>query len=221
LLTYQRRFAPARELFERAVLVLEDLSRREPGNREYKVELVQFYNNIAYALREQGSFELAKQRNSQALDLIEELARPAPSLGIEWADGHNLRGRILETQNLPGAVHEYGRSLDLYRRAARDGQSWHLPKFHRRYGDLLINLAALCRENPDAEDARELLTQALSSYWRIAHNIAESGSATEAQSVLDNLSSLMPLLDEPDRSSLTGLYPELHQKLRDRASGRQ
>ena len=74
----------------------EGLTAKEPGNREYAMELIKFYNNLSDVLRERGQLELAQQRNAQALERIESLARPAPSVGIERADSYNLRGRIAE-----------------------------------------------------------------------------------------------------------------------------
>ena len=44
------------------------------------MELVQFYNNDADVLRELGEIDLAWRRSAQALEGIESLSRPAPSV---------------------------------------------------------------------------------------------------------------------------------------------
>ena len=85
------RIAEARDLYTRAVRVHEDLTRREPTNREYAMELVQFYNNLSATLRDNGELDEAIRRHLQARDRIESLARPAPSVGIERADSYSPR----------------------------------------------------------------------------------------------------------------------------------
>jgi tetratricopeptide (TPR) repeat protein len=219
LLADQRRLPEARQLYERAVRIHQDLTNREPANREYRVELAKFYNNLGDLLREQGSVDLAMQNNSHALDLIDDLARPAPSLGIERADAHNLRGRILEEHSLGEAVQEYRQSVGLFRALANEGLTWHLPEYHVRLGDLLVNLGILCRER-NVEDVCRLLTEAMNSYQAVAERIVASGSAAEARSVLDNFSRVLPELSDRDRSSVAAAYPALEGRLRDKAAGR-
>ena len=97
------RIAEVRDLYTRAVQIHEDLTRREPANREYAMELVKFYNNLSATLRDNAEPQEAARRNGQARERIELLARPAPSVGIERADSYNLRGWITE-EGLPGDV---------------------------------------------------------------------------------------------------------------------
>jgi tetratricopeptide (TPR) repeat protein/energy-coupling factor transporter ATP-binding protein EcfA2 len=206
------RLPEARELYERAIRIHEELTRRDARNREYRLELAKFCNNLSDLLRGQGQFEPAEQRNRQALNLIEELARPAPSLAIEQADGHNLRGRILESRGSREAEREYRRSLEAFARLARSDEVRRLPHFHLRFGDLLLNLAVVCRENQDA-DFRQLWSQALADYVALAEKTATSGSPAEAQSVLDGLTRLMPELTERDRRLFRAVYEDLQEKV--------
>ena len=219
LLDEQQRLAEAQQLYARAVGIHEDLTKRAPENREYRVELAKFYNNLADLFREQGSADLAAKNNSKALALIDDLARPAPSLGIERADAHNLRGQILAEHSLEEAVQEYRRSVDQFRELASDEITWHLPDYHLRFGDLLVALAALCRESPNVEDARPLLMEALKSYQAVAERIVASGSTAEARYVLDTLARVLPELADRDRSSMAAAYPALEEKLRNKAAG--
>jgi tetratricopeptide (TPR) repeat protein len=221
LLAEQRRESEARELYHRAVQIHEGLARSHPQNREYRLELAKFYNNLAYLLREQGNFDLASRNNSQALAVIDEMARPAPSLGIEQADGHNLRGAILEARSWREAMPEYRRSLELYQNLAGDALVWHLPDFHDRFGDLLVNLAALSRENQNVDDARVLLTEAVNSYLAVARKVLAVGSAAEAGYVAGTLS--RALADPSDRK-LSGLakdYEDLQTQLHAKAINRE
>ena len=50
---------------------------------EYALELATFSNNLSVLLRRSGDTAGAEARNEDALRLLEQLARPAPSLGID------------------------------------------------------------------------------------------------------------------------------------------
>jgi tetratricopeptide (TPR) repeat protein len=196
----------------------EELAASEPGNREYRVELSKFYNNLSYVQREQGLTDKAGDTNDRALALIEELAKPAPSLGIEQADAVNLSARILESRGVREALPEYERSLTLFERLERDPEAHVQPAFHERYGDLLVNLAELARENPRVAEARQLLNRGVKSYLATARRIVSSGGPDEAQSVLDTMAKLSPELSDRDRSDVIGWYRTLEPQLRARAA---
>jgi hypothetical protein len=207
------------KLYTRAVQIHEELAKGEPANREYRVELSQFYNNLSYVQREQGLTARARDSNDRALALIEDLAKPAPSLGIEQADAVNLSARILESRGWREALPEYERSLTLFTRLERDREAHVQPAFHQRFGDLLVNLAELSRENQRVAEARQLLNRAVESYLATARRIVSSGGPDEAQSVLDTMARLEPELSDRDRSDVNGLYTLLPQ-LRARAARR-
>jgi hypothetical protein len=71
----------------RAVAIQEGLRRKEPDNREYKMDLARFYEAMADLLAHDNQIDLAKQRNQQALLLFDELATPSTTLRTEraWA----------------------------------------------------------------------------------------------------------------------------------------
>jgi energy-coupling factor transporter ATP-binding protein EcfA2 len=210
--------AEVETLYTRAAQIHEELAKSEPGNREYRVELSQFYNNLSYVQREQGQTDRARDSNDRALALIEELAKPAPSLGIEQADAVNLSARILESRGVREALPEYERSLTLFERLERDPEAHVQPAFHERYGDLLVNLAELARENPRVAEARQLLNRGVKSYLATARRIVSSGGPDEAQSVLDTMAKLSPELSDRDRSDVIGWYRTLEPQLRARAA---
>ncbi len=207
------RLPEAKELYERAVRIDEESTRAEPDNRVYKLELAQFDDNLADLLRRLRQFDLAKERSRQALDLLDELAAPAPSLGIEHADAHSLRGRILQSEGSRGAAGEYEQSLEIFEKLQTDRASHHLALFHERFGDLLLNLAALSRETGDVEGVRRLLARAVTRYLELAHRSLAAGSVADAQTVFDNLTTLLPALSERDRSTITKLYEDLRDQL--------
>ena len=94
LLRHEDRLTEAKDFYEKAVALQQALAGREPTNREYRQELAVYNNNLAMLLIDQHDFDLAEKRNGDALALIEELARPALSLGMELAKVHSLRCQI-------------------------------------------------------------------------------------------------------------------------------
>ena len=149
--------------------------------------------------------------------MLDDLLLPAPSLGIEHADAHSLRGRILATAGSPDAASAYGESLQLFAQLDRDPAARRLPAFHQRFGDLLLNLAALSRESGADDRSHRLLAQAVTSYAAHAESSLGSGDRPEAQLAADNLTSLLPELGDPDRRALAGLI----QRVQDRVSVRR
>ncbi len=215
-----RRAAEVEPLFTRAIEIDERIVAADPTNRESKMELAQYCNNLAELLRTRKAFDAARQRSAQAIDLLEDLARPAPSLGIEQADAHGLLGRILQSAGSRGAEDEYRESLALFEKLANDPTVPRLQQFQLRFGDLLVNLAALSRETGDAEGPRQLLSRALGVYLALVNRVLP-GSPAEAQDALDSLSHLVPELSPRDRAAVTALSDKVRQKARPGTSQRQ
>lgn len=203
----------ARGFYEHAIRLHNELTAKQPGNREYKFELAQFSNNYSYLLHHLGSFELARQNSGRALALLDELVRPSPSLGIEQADALNLRGKILQSQRSGEAIGEYRRSLAMFKNIEKTNGARERADFRRRFEDLLVNLASLRNEQPNAADARTLLFDALRSYVDQGLRAADAGSAAEARSVLESLSRVVDELSAVDRASIAGPYQALQRKL--------
>jgi tetratricopeptide (TPR) repeat protein len=202
----------SRALYERAIQIDERLVGRDPANREYKLELAKYCNNLADLLQRGGQVDLAKRRNARALELIEDLVRPSPSLGIEQADAHNLRAVILREEGPSEVAREYRDALEIFGQLARDPDARRLPDFHVRFADLLLNLAVLRRASHD-EDARRMLSEAIALYVSVTKSILDSGSAAEARMALDNLSRVLPELPDADRRTLAARSRELQEKL--------
>jgi tetratricopeptide (TPR) repeat protein len=193
----ENRLADARVTYEQALGIGERLAKERPNNREYKFELATYYDNLALLLVDQGSRDLAKQRNRQALALINDLASPAPSLSIEMVKGHNLGAQILESQGSAEAKAECQRSLDILTQMEKAQKSGNRPEINQLFRDLGYN------------------------YLDLAKNSLASGSFEDAQSALENLAHLLPVIQEPDRSTLTGAFQRLQGKLRGKMGQRQ
>ena len=208
------RLAEARPLFERAVSLHEALLARRPDSREYALELAKFSNNLSDLLRRAGETPAAEARNQRALDLIEGLARPAPSLGIERADAHNLRGHILESRSATAALAEYQAALAAFEALATNLDVVHLPAFHRRFGDLLYNLGWLSREQPNLGAAGRLLADAVRAYVALGERALAAGLIVPAERILENVSNLMPEFAERDQRTVATITADLQQRIR-------
>ena len=225
----------AKSLYGRAIQIHESLVAKDPRNREYKAELAMFTNNLSSFLGEVGDTsslerrarsvkfidELAAQ-NAKASELIDELARPAPRLGIEQADAHTVRGRILELRGSPDqAAKEYQRALERFEDLVKAPNVSRRSDFNERFGDLLLKLASLSRERPENIEARHALADALGFYAELWRQDDRAGSAADAQTRLDNLSRVAPVLSERDRRMFGTAFPDLQLILGSATSNRR
>jgi tetratricopeptide (TPR) repeat protein len=211
----ESRAAEAARLYDSAIAIHTRLVQAEPANRQYKLELAKFCNNDAETARVSGDYARATRRNDQALALLDDLLRPAPSLGIEHADAHNLRGRILASRRSPTAESAFKESLTLFDELDRDPAARTVTAFHDRYVDLLLNLAALVKESGSAP-TRRLLTDAVAQYISHANTSLAAGSRADAQLVLDNLSQLLPELPDREKRTVIEPYRQLERRLAER-----
>jgi hypothetical protein len=207
-----QRLGDVRALWERAIALDEGLVAAQPDNREYKVELSTFCANIASLLKDQGAIAEADARSRQALGLVQELARRAPSLTVTLADSHSLRGALLEAANAVAADREYRDALDLFAGAADEPAARRRPDYHLRFGDLLVSLSA---SSPALADRRALLERAVRAYAALAERIAASGSRAEAQLSLDTIARVSPSVPLAYRGVLATASRQLRISLGD------
>jgi tetratricopeptide (TPR) repeat protein len=189
LLRHEDHLPEAKEFYEAAIQIHEGLTQRKPDDREYKQELAVFDNNLAMLLLDQQQYDLAKQRNHRALELIEDLARPAPSLGMELTNAQSFRCQLLETQGSGNALAECQQAFDLLEALGHAPESRNRPEIHRLARDLGYN------------------------YLGLAQNSLKSGALGEARTALGNLSRLLPEISEPDRSNLSESFRVMQQRL--------
>jgi tetratricopeptide (TPR) repeat protein len=194
--------AEARTRYDQAITIHSRLVLdKPPDSREAEAvfELVQFSNNYAEVLREGGDYLQARKASDRALELLEGLLRLAPATGVELADAHNLRARILESDGSPEAWPAYRESLETYVELVSGGLAVRLPKFHLRFGDLLMNLAPSARARPVPE-ANRLYGEALTLYAEVGRRAIASGDKESTREVSDNLERLATTLNESDRA---------------------
>ena len=92
------------------------------------------------------------------------MPRPAPSLGIEQADAHNVRGRLLQAQDPRAALTQYRLALEIYESRWPDHTAHNMTRVHERYREFLLNLAHFGRDSRDPA-VHSLLLRALTGYW--------------------------------------------------------
>ena len=136
------------------------LGEKSPANREYKLEVATYYNNLALALGSQRMFGVAKNPNHLALDLVEELAAPSPAISLE-------RGKILKLHDWI-ALHE----ADAGTAAAPD----HHPEFHGVYLVLARGYGQIARDYLDAGNTPEAV-QAIASMRALLPKLTASEQA--------------------------------------------
>jgi hypothetical protein len=163
-------------------------------------------------LKEQGADAEADQRSRQALSLVQEQARLAPSLTVTLADAHSLRGTILEAKNDLAANREYGDALDLFAGAGEQPAVRARPDYQLRFGDLLVNLAAFPSTNAER---RALLERAVRAYVTMAEAIASNGSRAEVQAAAETIARILPSMPQNDRAALTAAARQLSTRLGD------
>jgi tetratricopeptide (TPR) repeat protein len=225
LLLRSGRADEAQTLYEQAIQIHESIIQLDSENREYKSELATFYDNLAILLEEKGQLDQANQRNRQALEVLEALAQPVPALGLQLAQAHNIRGRLLESQKrIPDAEREYEESLKGFQMLAPHTNS---SDFHLMFGQALFNLAALRQEKKDLQSSADLLSQAVTQhlaadsqtdlgydYLLLAQVALDLRKPSDARAAADNLSRLLPQLAESDRKILSSSYTTLTNRLK-------
>ena len=185
---YQDRNADAAPLFEKAIALDLRLTSQYPDNRDYKFELAQFYNNLALLSVEEDQSESARKWNSMAMDLLDDLARPAPSLSLEMARTHNLAAQAGQS---PEAIEaECRKSQQMLEQLASNKNFQGRAELHNLYRDLGYN------------------------YLQLADIELQAHSVANAQRALEECSRLMPELSESDRSALSQEYDKVQQKLK-------
>jgi tetratricopeptide (TPR) repeat protein len=179
----------AQGYYEKAVALAVQLVAKRPENREVKMELAEYCSNDARLLADADQTELAVARSQQAMDLLETLAHPSPSLSIALAKSLQLTGQLLSPQDLSRAKVLTDRALGLVKRVDKDEVS----------SALYMNIGA--------------------NYLEIAQEDLAQGDRTGAMAALDNVTWIMPKLSPYDRRALTEVYKKVLARARKGPSG--
>jgi tetratricopeptide (TPR) repeat protein/energy-coupling factor transporter ATP-binding protein EcfA2 len=204
----------ARGPYEAAITGHQRLVVAHPENREYKLELAQFSNNLAFLLLDQQVLEPAEGSSQRALGLLDDLARPAPLLGVERADAHSLRAQILQARGSPAAIAEYENALNDFIDLARTTDAADFLPFHRRFSDLIRTLSSPAQ--PRTAAFAGLLANALREYVAVGERALAGGQTRTVAIVVERLGRLLPpalpLVSRDDRQALNERWEVLQKK---------
>jgi len=175
--------AQAQDFYEKAIALAEQLVKKKPENREYKMELAQYYSNEARMLAAADQLRPAEIQSQRALDLVEQLAAPTPSLSTKMAENLQLRGELLQSQNPGEAKALTDRAFDLLNKIDTN----------KANGALYMNIGA--------------------NYLELAQDKLQNGDRAGAAAALSHLNEILPHLSADDKKILAEPYQNLQRKL--------
>jgi len=179
----------AEKFYQQGIDLAEALHQKYPDNREYKLELVQYYNNQSRLLVAENKLALAQQINHHAVDLIQELMTPAPTITLELVKGLQLRTEILEAEGSKETQEQCDLLFEMLQKLNSERGPLSHPTLHVFYMNLGI------------------------SYVRLAERSLREGDAKGALAALRRLSQVLPQLSAEDRETLARSYRALQDRL--------
>jgi tetratricopeptide (TPR) repeat protein len=182
-------FAEAKNYYEKAINLAEQLVKKRPENREYKVELAQYLSNEARMLADSNESWLAEQRSQRALELVQELAAPAPSLSAKMVQALQLRAELLRPQNPREAKELTDAALNTLQRLSQTSSKDDDSFFRAMYMNIGVN------------------------YLELAEDDLQRGDTINARQDLANLNGILPHLSPGDRTTLAESYHDIENRL--------
>jgi tetratricopeptide (TPR) repeat protein len=179
----------ARTYYEQAVQLAKELATMSPDNRGYRYEFATYCANEAMLLADTKDLTGAAERNHTALDIVEALANPAPSLSLEEVRILQLRTEIVLAQGARESLDEAERERALLMRLKGGGPDESHPLFH----DVYYNLAA--------------------NYVELTEDDLKNGDLEGAQIALGSLSLILTELTPEDKAEVQRHYAELQREL--------
>jgi tetratricopeptide (TPR) repeat protein len=175
--------AEAQSLYEKAIALAEQLIKKRPENREYKMELAKYSSGEARMLAADGQLQLAEIRSQRALELVEQLALPTPTLSTKVVENLQLRAELLQSKNPEEARALTDRAFHLLNRVDTN----------RANSALYMNIGA--------------------NYLELAQYKLLNGDRTGAAAAFSHLDEILPHLSAEYKEPLIGPYQNLQKKL--------
>ncbi|HVI78395.1 MAG TPA: tetratricopeptide repeat protein, partial [Candidatus Acidoferrum sp.] len=151
----------AKDFYNRAITSHQALLDHSPENRDYQLELHQFWVNLADLYRSRGQFDLAEKSWAESDRHIQALARAGPSLDTRIAKSHLMHASILEGQGvLALAEREYQVSIRILEQIDSDRLGSETQAYHQVYGSALDGVAHIYLSNRNWASAAPLLVRA-------------------------------------------------------------
>lgn len=175
--------AEAQNLYEKAIAFAEQLVKKKPENREYKMELAKYSSSEARMLAAADQLQLAEIRSRRALELVEQLAAPSPTLSTKMAENLQLRAELLQSENPEEAKALTDRAFDLLNKVDTN----------KANSALYMNIGA--------------------NYLELAQYKLLNGDRTGAAAALSHLDEILPHLSAEYKEPLIEPYQNLRKKL--------
>jgi tetratricopeptide (TPR) repeat protein len=173
----------AQALYEKATTLAEQLVKKRPENREYKMELAKYYNSEARMLAAADQLGLAEVQSQRALVLVEQLAAPTPSLATKMAETLELKAELLQSQNPEEAKALTDRAFNLLNKVDTNKAS----------STLYMNIGA--------------------NYIELASYKLQNGDRAGAAAALSHLDEILPHLSADHRKEIVEHYQNVQRKL--------
>ena len=173
----------ALSFYDKAIGLAVQLVAKSPENREYKIELAQYYSNQARMLTDGDQSKLALAQSQKALELLKGLAQPTPSLSVNLADSLQLTGQLVRPQDSARATELTDQALDLIKQLDNSKAS----------SALYMNIGA--------------------NYLELAQDDLQRGDRAGARAALANVTEIMPHLSPGDKQLLSEPYKNLQTRL--------
>jgi hypothetical protein len=173
----------AQGFYEKAIALAEQLVTKRPENREYKMELALYSSNEARMLAADNQLHAAAMRSQRALELMEQLTEPTPSLSMKKVEALQLRGQLLLPQNPAEARVLTDQALNLLNKLDTN----------KAHGALYMNIGA--------------------NYLELAQYKLLNGDRTGAAAALSHLDEILPHLSANEKQPLIEPYQNLQRKL--------
>jgi tetratricopeptide (TPR) repeat protein len=179
----------AKALYEKAIWIAEQLTIRNPQEREYQAELALYCDGEARLLVDLNDPGGAERRNRQSLDLVEALASAAPALSEEQAKILQLHSEILLAQRSPEALDASENERELLEKLVRS----ETPERHLLFQTMFKNLAV--------------------NYLDLAEWALHDGDLKDAQVSVKSLGRVLSRLSVDDREAALENYRDLQRRL--------
>jgi tetratricopeptide (TPR) repeat protein len=180
--------AEAQSSYDKAISLTEQLVRRKPENREYQVELAQYASNEARMLAAAGESRVADLRSQRALELLEVLTHPTPSLSIKKIEALQLRAQLLQPEDPREAKALTDQAFELLRQFDKTTANDAHP-----FSAIYMNIGA--------------------NYLELAQDDLQRGNQAAARITLAKLTEVLPHLSSTDKQVLIEPYQNLQGKL--------
>jgi len=178
----------AKQYYDESIALAEQLVSRQPENREYKAELSQYASNAARLLAENDQTELADPYSKRALELLEELSKPNPTITLSLVKALQMRGELMCEKNPREGIILTDRAFsilaDLDRNSSQKGGS-----LDAIYANIGVN------------------------YLELGQSAFAAHDMNTARTALSRLEETLPHLSQTERISMNGPYEQLHAAL--------